>query len=61
MQQCVASGEESMEERQKENKEEKRVQPDPLCHTCQACNNHTQEHTVDLQYLWKKPTMNYWG
>ena len=36
-------------ERQKENKEEKKVQPDPLCHTCQACHNHTQGCMVDSQ------------
>ena len=39
----------SMAERQKEGKEERRhVQP--LHHACQACHNHTQECTVDLQY-----------
>ena len=55
-------------ETKKKNKEEKKIQPDPLCYAYKACHNHTKGHTADLQYPWKgschpphKPKINYMG
>ena len=47
------------ETKRKQRRKEGAVQP--LHHACQACHNHTQECTVDSQYPWKEPAMNYWG
>ena len=43
----------SKETKGKQRRKEGAAQP--LHHACQACHNHTQEHTSDLQYPWRNP------